>query len=79
MLTDIVLSRGMKIALSLLIVAVAVLLVWGLLSASGATGGNNAKPPAEPGRATSPPAGAGKTSEQPGTPAAQTLRQRSLR
>jgi hypothetical protein len=76
MLADLALSRPIKIALSLLIATLVALLVWGLLFASDGTdparsGGTSTLPLT----AETPPA----PREASELPAAETLRQRSLR
>ncbi|HET8814505.1 MAG TPA: hypothetical protein VFM51_06080 [Solirubrobacterales bacterium] len=76
MLADLALSRPIKIALLLLIAALAALLVWSLLFAS------NAADPARSGRPNTVPLPAQidpSPSEAPEVPPAETLRQRSLR
>ncbi|MGN6255753.1 MAG: hypothetical protein ACTHO8_12345 [Solirubrobacterales bacterium] len=77
-MAEILLSRSVKIALSLLIVVIVMLLVLSLLSNTTSTG-SNPKHSADAGQATAPPIRTGKTDKQPPSPAAQTLRQRSLR
>jgi len=80
MLARLALSRGIKVALSLLIVVLAVVLVFSLLSGSGPDTNN----PSSPGGSGASPAPAGSAGgggavKAPGEAPAETLRQRSLR
>jgi len=78
-LTDLALSRASKVVLSLIVVVIASLLVWGLLSDSGSGGSaasagssTNEPVPAQTGYGSS-------AAEKPQSPPVETLRQRSLR
>lgn len=80
MLARLALSRATRLALLLLIVVIAGLLVWGLLSGSGSDTTN----PSPPGKSAASPAPTGNASaggavKTPGEAPAETLRQRSLR
>jgi hypothetical protein len=79
-LARLALSRATRVALSLLIVVIAALLVWALLSDSGSgmsTSSNPKKSAASP--APTGNEGAGGAVKTPGEAPAETLRQRSLR
>lgn len=80
MLTRMALSRGTKIALSMLIAVIVALLVWALLSGSpGANTPSNSSGSRAAGPAPDGKAGAGGAVKTPGEVPAETLRQRSLR